>query len=276
MSLISAEELLEEIKNNNKLVIADIRWYPNLPNKPKESWLNERLPNAIFIDLDNELSDHNIKNSGRHPLPNPEKLVKDFAKKGIGKDSVIVAYDDNFGAIASRLWWIMKWINGPQVKILDGGIQAWKELNFPTESGEFVLPSNENVIIPNINSDLLVFKEDVAKLIKTDNTLLLDARDNDRFLGKVEPIDPVAGHIDTAINAFFKENLTQDTNPKFKDPEKLKERFESLGTNENKEIVCYCGSGVTACHNLLALDIAGIKNAKLYAGSWSEWCTTML
>jgi thiosulfate/3-mercaptopyruvate sulfurtransferase len=276
MSLISCNELLEEIKVNKNLIIADVRWYPNLPDKPKEMWLLEHLPSAIFIDLDNELSDHSIKNAGRHPLPNPEKLVKDLSKKGIGQNSIIVAYDDNFGAISSRLWWLMKWINGPQVKILDGGIQAWKELNLPLESGKFTLKENNNVIKPKINSDLLVNKEYIFESIKSDKSILLDARDNDRYLGKTEPIDPVAGHIETAINAFFKGNLTQETNPKFQNSEQLKNRFESLGVNQDKEIICYCGSGVTACHNLLALDIAGIKNAKLYAGSWSEWCTTMI
>lgn len=276
--LINPVLLKKFTRSKQNLLIVDVRWYSNATLQGRKEWETSRIPGAIFLDLDNDLSDQSSKTSGRHPLPDPFLLANTLAAKGIGKDSFIVAYDDAAGAIAARFWWMMRWIKGPETKILDGGFQSWKTLGLPVESGPEKNSANiaGNPIVPVPQNQMLVNKPDLSKALKSGDIILLDARDEDRFLGKYEPIDPVAGHIPGALNSPFKQNLTQEVIPVFQTGERLRSHYEALGINSGEKIVCYCGSGVTACHNILAMEIAGFTGAKLYPGSWSEWCQDLI
>ncbi len=271
--LIEPLELEKAVKENNKLVIVDVRWYLSDITKGRKEWEKLRIPGAIFLDMDHDLSDKTDTKSGRHPLPSPEAFAQTLTKNGIEKDSFIVVYDDMAGAIAARFWWMLRWIKGPDTNVLNGGFQAWKALGLPVESGpEKILNSDSNPIIPEPQSQMFVSKIDVLNAINSQNILIVDARDKERYLGIIEPIDPIGGHIPGAINSPYKENLTNEEIPKFQSPKILKTHFEAKGITSGKQVISYCGSGVTACHNILALELAGFTGAKLYPGSWSEWC----
>jgi thiosulfate/3-mercaptopyruvate sulfurtransferase len=274
--LIEPLLLKKYLNDKQNLVIVDLRWYANAPGKGHKEWETSRIPGAVFIDLDHELSDHSSPEKGRHPLPDPHIFAETLAKKGIGKDSFIVVYDAAAGAIAARLWWMMRWIKGPETKILNGGFQAWKVSGFPVESGpsKEVLKENANPIVPEPQNHLFVDRHGLAEELGSGRITLIDARDKERYLGITEPIDPVAGHIPGAINSPYKENLTGDV-PEFLSPEELRKHFSSLGINSDSKVVSYCGSGVTSCHNILALELAGFPESRLYPGSWSEWCRNL-
>jgi thiosulfate/3-mercaptopyruvate sulfurtransferase len=260
-------EWLREAAGNPALVIADVRWYPDGSGRAR--FEEGHIPGAVFVDVDSDLASPKTAESGRHPLPSPETFAQAMELGGIGDEERIVAYDDAGGSNAARLWWMLSVI-GHQAAVLDGGLQAWPG---PLEVGPSRPRPGGGRFTPRPwPRDRIVDAEAVDRLRRDSNTVVLDARAPERYRAEVEPIDPVAGHIPGARSAAWNENLDPRTG-KFLSPEVLRERYRARGVEEGGEIVAYCGSGVTSCHDVLALELAGIQGAKLYVGSWSEWIT---
>jgi thiosulfate/3-mercaptopyruvate sulfurtransferase len=268
--------------------IIDCRFTLGKPEAGRESYEQEHIPGAVYLDLKLDLSSPVTEHGGRHPLPDPEVLAARLAKLGIGNDSRIVAYDDESGMNAARLWWLLRYLGHEQVFILEGGFSAWKAEKYPVTAHQPVrVPST---FTANLQPHMLVDVEEVRRVsvktagfgtqvgADTGNTagvaaslsalpILIDSRANDRYQGMNETLDPVGGHIPGAVNYFWKE--TQNAGGSFKSADELAEHF--AGMDKNAEIIVYCGSGVTACPNVLALEKAGFKKVRLYAGSWSDW-----
>lgn len=269
--LISPQQLAERHKAG-RVVILDCRFALEDPDYGRCSYAEGHIEGAQYADLERHLSGPVTKGvSGRHPLPAADTLVQQLRAWGISADTDIVLYDDGPGAYAARAWWLLAWLGKRDgVFILDGGLKAWHAAGFPlsldaplVEPGTFVgTPDNR----------LLLDAEHLQKRLGQPGLTLIDARAQPRFRGEVEPIDPIAGHIPGAQCAAFNENLGADG--RFLPAEQLKQRFAAqLQGRSPDELVAYCGSGVTACHNLFALSLAGYPLGKLYAGSWSEWIT---
>lgn len=269
-TLISTAEL-EKICGNANLptVIVDCRFSLADTNEGRHAYQQSHIPGAVYAHLDDDLSGEIILGkTGRHPLPSIEKLEQLCANWGIDSTTQVVAYDDKGGGIAARLWWMLRWLGHEQVAVLDGGWPKWVAENRPVDAN---IPTPKKTDFKaNIQQNKWVDKAFVENNQSNPKYLLVDSRTKARYLGEEEPIDPIAGHIQSAINAPFPENL--DENGQFKSKEALQERFEKLlGDLPPKHTTFYCGSGVTACHNLLAMEHAGLSGAKLYPGSWSEW-----
>jgi thiosulfate/3-mercaptopyruvate sulfurtransferase len=227
-----------------------------------------RIPGAVYAHLDRDLSSPKTGTNGRHPLPDAQALVTAFGRFGIVSGVQVVAYDQNNGMFASRLWWLLRWLGHDAVAVLDGGIAKWIAEGRATKSGVEQRPAAAFAGSPR--ADMLVDVHGVEALAGKTGWRLVDARAPERYRGDVEPIDKVAGHIPGAVNHFFQGNL--DEHGSFRTPEALRAQFgATLGDVPADHVVCYCGSGVTACHNLLALEHAAMQGAKLYPGSWSEW-----
>jgi thiosulfate/3-mercaptopyruvate sulfurtransferase len=226
------------------------------------------VPGAIYANLDRDLSGAKTGTNGRHPLPDPDVLARTFGRFGISSGVQVVAYDQDNGMYASRLWWLLRWLGHDAVAVLDGGFAKWTAEGRPTVSGEEQRAPREFSGRPR--ADMVVDVNAVASLVGRPGSRLVDARAAERYRGDKEPIDRTPGHIPGAANHFFGTNL--DAQGMFRTPEELRVTLAgSLGGVSPDHVVCYCGSGVTACHNLLALEHAGLTGAKLYAGSWSEW-----
>jgi thiosulfate/3-mercaptopyruvate sulfurtransferase len=267
-TLIGALELARCISDPDWVVV-DCRFDLSNPDFGRDAYLRGHLPGAFFLDLESDLSGPRTGLNGRHPLPDPAKLAARLAECGIGNHSQVVAYDDASGMFASRLWWLLRWLGHHRVAVLDGGLQAWSaaaqalnaDLPEPRTAAPYTLALRP----------LRVDVAHVSKHLDTADTLLLDARSPDRFRGENEALDPVGGHIPGAINRFFRDNLGPDGC--FKQPSLLREEFGALlGRHTPTQVVHQCGSGVTACVNVLAMEAAGLCGSRLYAGSWSEWC----
>ncbi|QDG57495.1 sulfurtransferase [Pseudomonas sp. NIBRBAC000502773] len=269
--LISPQQLAER-QTSAGLVILDCRFALEDPDYGRCSYAEGHIEGAQYADLERHLSGPVIKGvTGRHPLPAAGTFAEQLRAWGIHADTDIVLYDDGPGAYAARAWWLLAWLGKRDgVFILDGGLKAWHAAGFPlsldapvTERGTFDgAPDNH----------LLLDAEHLQKRLGQPGLTLIDARAQARFRGEVEPIDPIAGHIPGAQCAAFNENLGSDG--RFLPAEQLKQRFAAqLQGRSPEELVAYCGSGVTACHNLFALSLAGYPLGKLYAGSWSEWIT---
>jgi thiosulfate/3-mercaptopyruvate sulfurtransferase len=251
-----------------ELRIADVRWYLDPAKNGREQYRAGHLPGAVFFDVDAELAAPGGARGGalgRHPWPSPEQVARVMSRAGIGERTQVVAYDDQGGAIAARLWFLLRVHGHPNVAVLDGGIAKWKAEGRPlqTEAPE-VAPARFE---PRFDAARVLSKAQLAARLDAGGALVLDARAPDRFRGETEPIDPRAGHVPGARNAPFAGNLAAGAT--FLAPEALRRRYAELGALEQEPIV-YCGSGITACHDLLALELAGLRG-RLYAGSWSEW-----
>ncbi len=221
------------------------------------------IPGAIYAHLDDDLSGPPVTDNGRHPLPTPEVLLATFGRMGIDGQKQVVVYDDMNGGIAARLWWMLRYMGHSAVAVLDGGWQAWLEADGPTRSGQEQNAPTTFVGAPR--PEWLVVLSQVASL-----PLLVDSRDPVRYRGELETIDPRAGHIPGAKNYFFQQNWT--TNGRFLPAAQIRQQMEQLlGETPAAQTTFYCGSGVTACANLLAMTYAGLGNGRLYVGSWSEW-----
>jgi len=226
------------------------------------------IPGAVFAHTDDDLSGAKNGRNGRHPLPDRADLVRAFRRWGVNDDTQVVAYDANGGNFAVRLWWLARWLGHTRVAVLDGGWPRWvaktglSSTDTPAWApGQF---SDRSSPMP------LVGVDDVVRNLGTHERLVLDARTPERYRGEQEPIDPVAGHIPGALNRPWQRNLEADQT--FKSPQALRQEFEAaLGSTPANRVVHQCGSGVTACHNILAMEIAGLAGSALYAGSWSEW-----
>lgn len=226
------------------------------------------VPGAVFLHCDRDLSGPTTGSNGRHPLPSPEALVARLGAIGIGPATQVVVYDDAQGMIAGRLWWLLRWLGHARVAVLDGGLQAWLAANQPLTPAT-PLPRPANFVL-RLN-DAMVDADYVQAFLQTARMHLVDARSPDRFRGENETIDPVGGHIPGAVNRFFRDNLQSDG--RFKSAAELRSEWLAVLAGAPPEAVVHqCGSGVSACHNMLAMEIAGLPGSRLYAGSWSEWC----
>ncbi|AIB39134.1 MULTISPECIES: sulfurtransferase [Pseudomonas] len=269
--LISPQQLAERQKAAS-VVILDCRFALEDPDYGRCSYAEGHIEGAQYADLNRHLSGTVIKGvTGRHPLPAAETLVQRLRAWGISADTDIVLYDDGPGAYAARAWWLLAWLGKRDgVFILDGGLKAWHGAGFPLSLDAPLVAPGTFAGTPD--NRLLLDAEQLEKRLGQPELTLIDARAQPRFRGDVEPIDPIAGHIPGAQCAAFNENL--DTDGRFLPAAQLKQRFAAqLQGRSPDELVAYCGSGVTACHNLFALSLAGYPLGKLYAGSWSEWIT---
>ncbi|AJP54896.1 sulfurtransferase [Pseudomonas simiae] len=269
--LISPQQLAERQKAAS-VVILDCRFALEDPDYGRCSYAEGHIEGAQYADLNRHLSGPVIKGvTGRHPLPAAETLVQRLRAWGISADTDIVLYDDGPGAYAARAWWLLAWLGKRDgVFILDGGLKAWHGAGFPLSLDAPLVAPGTFAGTPD--NRLLLDAEQLEKRLGQPELTLIDARAQPRFRGDVEPIDPIAGHIPGAQCAAFNENL--DTDGRFLPAAQLKQRFAAqLQGRSPDELVAYCGSGVTACHNLFALSLAGYPLGKLYAGSWSEWIT---
>lgn len=266
-TLISAQELLHEL--DNTIVIIDCRFSLADTEQGRRDYATDHIPGAIYAHLDQDLSGEIIPgHTSRHPLPSIEQLRILFSNWGIDETVQVVVYDDRAGAIAARLWWMLRWLGHEKVAVLDGGWPYWYKHNFPVSSEE--ANPKPRTFNPQINSHHLVDVAFVDKVRQDHAFKLVDSRTKPRYLGMEEPIDPVAGHIPGAINAPFPENVNEQG--LLHASQELYNRFTAiLDGHKPEDTIFYCGSGVTACHNLLAMAHAGLGGGKLYAGSWSEW-----
>jgi thiosulfate/3-mercaptopyruvate sulfurtransferase len=258
--LVSAEWLAAHL---DEVIVADVRWYLD-GRSGYQAYLERHIPGAVFVDVDRDLAAAPEPARGRHPLPEPERFAQAIGALGIGDADRVVAYDDAGGSTAARLWWMLD-ATGHPAAVLDGGLQAWTGA---LERGE--ASRRPGVFTPRPwPAESLASADEVDRLRKDQEALVVDARASERYSGAFEPIDPRPGHIPGARNAPWGGNLDPHSG-RFHDPEALHARFATLGADQAGVVAVYCGSGVTACHNVLALRIAGIR-AKLYPGSWSQW-----
>jgi thiosulfate/3-mercaptopyruvate sulfurtransferase len=269
-ALISIQDLRANLGNPD-WVFVDCRFDLSDKTIGKEHYLEAHIPGAVYAHLDNDLASPVIPGkTGRHPLPDVETFAETLSKWGIDGSVQVIAYDDDSGKYAARLWWLLRWLGHDAVAVLDGKFSHWVEAGFPTTAG--IEANKIRSFTPHIRPELMVDADRVMAIRNDPAFRLIDSRTEDRFHGIMEPLDPVAGHIPGAVNAFFGDNLTKEGH--FKSKADLRARFDKIiGVAPPEKVVLYCGSGVTAAHNLLALIHAGLGEALLYPGSWSEWIT---
>ena len=277
--LISVHDLALRMGRGPAVRLVDASFDLVDPLAGERAWQAGTLPQAASLHLDRDLSSAKTGSNGRHPLPSQEAFARTLALRGIGPDDEVVVFDRQGGMFAGRLWWMLRWIGHPRARVLDGGVAAWVAAGHGLEPG----PKPAEAVV---NDDLIqsaaarllrpslvqtIDRQTLRSQLGSPALRLVDARSPDRFRGENETLDPVAGHIPGARNRFFKDNLGPDGC--FKSPEALRQEWTALlGDAGDALPVMQCGSGVTACHNILALAAAGLGNAVLYPGSWSEWC----
>lgn len=266
-TLVDAATLQAHLDDPNWLVV-DVRHQLSDTGYGERVYAESHIPGAVFLHCDRDLSGAMTGCNGRHPLPDPEKLAQRLGEIGIGATTQVVVYDDAQGMIAGRLWWLLRWLGHDAVALLDGGLQAWQAMDGAMTG---VLPTLLPRVFVPVSQDLLVPADYVLECIETPHMHLVDARGPDRFRGENETIDPVGGHIPGAVNRFFKDNLLPDG--RFKPAAQLRaEWLAVLAGSTPEQVIHQCASGVSACLNMLAMEIAGLPGSRLYAGSWSEWC----
>ncbi|GAB7129115.1 sulfurtransferase [Silvimonas sp. JCM 19000] len=264
--LLSVDQLASAL-TDPKLVVVDCRNDLLSPDSGRAAWQAGHIPNAIYLHVDADLSGPRNGANGRHPLPAPLWLAARLGSLGIGNDSRVVAYDAAGGMYAARLWWLLGWLGHDNVQVLDGGFPAWQAAGRPI-SEERPVPLAA-VFVPHVRSNRVVNATQVMGNLRESAFQVVDARSPSRFRGEGETMDPVGGHIPGALNRFYADNLVDGH---FKPIEQLQQEWrELLGAIPPADVVHQCGSGVTACHNLLAMAVAGYNGGRLYAGSWSEW-----
>ena len=264
--IITATELTEIFHQEN-LVILDAR----TGKDARENYLQNHIKGARFIDLDKDLAEigEDAAFGGRHPLPKISKFAETIQNLGISEDSYIVVYDTSNGAnAAARCWWMLKSFGIEKIQVLSGGFKTAEKAGIPLKSGEEIFEKTSFILRENWGLPTSTL-ENVEQEIAENSAIVIDVRDAYRYRGESEPIDLVAGHIPGAINIPFSENL--DENGEFISPEILKEKYQQLLNDKPEKLIIHCGSGVTACHTILALDYAGFPIPNLYVGSWSEW-----
>jgi thiosulfate/3-mercaptopyruvate sulfurtransferase len=268
---------LQRLLGTARLAIIDCRFDLMNPEAGHSAYMKAHIPGARYADLNRDLSAPIAAHTGRHPLPTPAIFAQRLTALGIGKESQVIAYDDANGSFAARLWWMLRWMGHDAVAVLDGGFQAWTRHGGPVRSAEPAAPEpqGDESAAGVISTAGVVSTAHLERALRESaamgpQVLLVDARAPERFAGAVEPIDPVAGHIPGAVNHPFTANLAADN--RFLPAAELKERWLArLAGTAPENLIAMCGSGVTACHNLLSLEVAGLHGGKLYAGSWSEW-----
>lgn len=266
--LYTAQELCLA-QAESQCVTVDCRHYLDRPEDGYKNYLEAHIPGAVYAHLDRDLSSPITKASGRHPLPNADSFASFLSRAGWSPGKLLVAYDDAGGAIAARLWWLLKYFGHDCGALLDGGIGGWVDAGFELEHGAgSVLPAPLTDV--GENRGLVLSATEIDGGLRTDSIVLADARAGERFRGEVEPIDTVAGHIPGAVTYPYTRVLTEDG--KFRVTEEIRQSLEEfLGERPAFELVHMCGSGVTACLNLFAAELAGMQGSRLYVGSWSEW-----
>ncbi|MBM3695217.1 MAG: sulfurtransferase [Actinobacteria bacterium] len=265
--LISAAQLTSRL-GDPRLRFADVRWYVGEPGRNRAEYEAGHLPGAVYLDIDSDLT--RPSGPGRHPLP-PDRhgFARLLGERGLGDDHLIVAYDDAGGIYAARLWWMLRWIGHPGARLLDGGLQAWVAAGLPLSTAEARPEPAVMTVRPGPTRE--IDREGLrARLGKV---VLLDARAPDRYTGEQHPVDPIGGHLPTARSAPTDGNLGPDGC--FLPADDLARRYRALGVGEG-DTVASCGSGVTACHAIVAMVLAGLPEPLLYPGSWSDWCTSGL
>ncbi len=266
--LVTTEELAAHLGDPDWIVF-DTRHELSDREKGRSAWKISHIPGAYFLHTDEDLSGAKTGANGRHPLPEVADFASRMNRCGVGPGKQVVIYDDGGGSYAARLWWMLRWLGHGQAALLDGGFARWQGENRPVDAS--VPESRQGAFEPRPMPGVTVDVHDVDAIRKTPKARLVDARSAARFAGQDEVLDPVAGHIPGAVNRFWQRNLAADG--RFLPPEKLREEFlELLGITPSSLTVHSCGSGITACHNLFAMELAGLGGSRLYPGSWSEWC----
>lgn len=266
-TLVNVDTLAAHLTDSQWLIV-DCRFDLTQPAAGEAAYHAGHIPGAIYAHLDRDLSSPITPTTGRHPLPDSEYFAQTLSRWGVGADTQVIAYDADNGMYASRLWWLLRWVGHRAVAVLDGGFKAWTAADKPASTEIPARPPTQFQARPN--RELWLNADEVQARVQQPDWRLLDARAPERFLGKVEPLDKVAGHVPGARNHPFSTNLTSEG--RFGAPEELRRRYEQsqAGIADDHTIVM-CGSGVTACHLLLAMEVAGKPGARLYTGSWSEW-----
>lgn len=269
--IVSAAWLYDHL-DDPTVVVADCRFSLMAPDQGRSQYATSHIPGAVYFDLNRDLSAPVQQHGGRHPLPDPAQLAATLKQAGIrsgngGSPSFVVAYDDSRFAFASRLWWLLRYLGHDQVAVLDGGWSNWQRAGYPVSPA--VPRPQLGDFVPHVRSHRAVDIQTVRARKDQPQVALVDAREGDRYRGEREPIDPIAGHIPGAMNYFWQE--ATDERGMALPPAAHQARWADL--KQADEIMVYCGSGVTACVNLLSLAIAGIETGTLYAGSWSDWCS---
>ena len=266
--LISTQQLADQLRSD-KIIICDCRHDLMDLEKGRRAYAEGHIPGAHFLHLDENLSGIKTGKNGRHPLPDIDAFAKKMGDIGIDGTKQVIAYDDAGGPYATRLWWLLRWLGHDNLSLLDGGINKW---NAESRAIERTTPGAKPAsFVATQKNGMTVDAHFILANIEQPAAIVVDARAPERYRGETEPIDPVAGHIPGALNRVFKNNLNADGT--FKSAAALQQEFSAmLGATPASQVINQCGSGVTACHNLFAMEIAGLSGSKLYPGSWSEWC----
>ncbi|OZI60834.1 sulfurtransferase [Bordetella genomosp. 11] len=270
-TLIPAPRLAPLLSRNDAPVVVDCRFDLMDPQAGLRAYRQGHLPGAHYLHLETDLSGPLTGRNGRHPLPGRDAFAARMAGLGVADDTQVVAYDDSGGMYAARLWWLMRWIGHRAVAVLDGGLQAWRAAGLPMDDLPAAVPATPARLTQRDSLVRTVSYQDVRDNLVSRAHIVVDARAPDRFRGENETMDPVGGHIPGARNRLFRDNL--NALGYFRSPDELRGAFSALLDGYGPQgTINQCGSGVTACHNLLAMEIAGLGGAALYPGSWSEWC----
>ncbi|GFZ97047.1 thiosulfate sulfurtransferase [Paenibacillus marchantiophytorum] len=262
--VVTNEWLLAHLSEAN-LIIADTRFALGQPEAGRLAYEEGHIPGAVYLDLEKDLSAPIEAHGGRHPLPAVDVLAERLGRAGITNNSRVVVYDDQGGAMASRLWWVLQYLGHDEVYVLERGFSAWKQAGNPVDAEPKA--SASGVFVPNPRKHWLVSMEEVRAKLGAAGTVLIDSREAPRYRGESESIDKAAGHIPGAINKFWKDLL--DEQGQIKSAAEIAKNFADVPRDQ--EIIVYCGSGVTATPNVLGLSEAGFEQVRLYAGSWSDW-----
>ena len=266
--LVTPEELAARLDDPDWIVF-DTRHELSDTEKGRNAWKTSHIPGAYFLHMDEDLSGAKTGANGRHPLPEIADFASRMNRCGVGPGKQIVIYDDGGGSYAARLWWMLRWLGHGRAALLDGGFARWQYENRPANAS--VPPRRQGAFEPKPMLGATADVHYVAAIRESPTVRIVDARSAARFAGMEETLDPVAGHIPGAVNRFWQRNLAADGS--FLPPERLRKEFLELLGNANASLTVHsCGSGITACHNLFAMELAGLAGSRLYPGSWSEWC----
>ncbi|MDQ0337692.1 thiosulfate/3-mercaptopyruvate sulfurtransferase [Caldalkalibacillus uzonensis] len=251
-----------------QVIIADCRFVLGQPEAGAESYQHDHIPRAVYFDLEKDLSGPVKEHGGRHPLPDLDTFADKLGRAGIDETKTVVAYDDQGGAMAARLWWMLKYVGHDCAYLLEKPYSAWKNEGYPV-TDEVIQPTPAQ-FTAKPNQDMIAAMEEVKQKLHDPDVIFIDARAKERYTGEQEPIDRVGGHIPGAVNEFWMEGLAKDGS--WKTPEAQRQRLSRYLDQKDKELIVYCGSGVTACANIVAFHEVGL-HPKLYVGSWSDWIT---
>lgn len=270
--LIEADALRQVLSEPNWLVF-DVRYNLSDAKAGEQAYLNGHIPGARFLDQGAQLASQSTGKNGRHPLPDPDTLRRLLLQHGLTSQSQVVVYDHLDGSFAARAWWLLRWLGCSQVRILNGGLQSWLDAGGELQASTSLSPLHDVPAADSVGVAMpTVSVADIESDTQDKRRLLIDARTAERYRGEIEPIDPVAGRIDGALNRPIAKNLQPDG--RFKPSAQLRDEFQTLlGQRSAEQVVHYCGSGITACHNVFAMELAGLAGSALYPGSWSEWCS---